>query len=94
MSEIPADYLSVRVQPPRQLLGFQEAHRDGMQAYAFGTPLQQCPIQGPLEAAWWRRGWRQAFAEARVAAALESMDQAERRELEMDPEFNWEAARC
>lgn len=80
----PADRLSVAEFKPRQLLSFQEAFHDGMLAFGFGHGIDSCPIQPALEGAWWRRGWRQARAEAILKAA----DESERREV--DPEFNWE----
>lgn len=91
---IPGDRLSVAQWVPRQLPSFQEAFHDGTLAFAFGRSLDSCVLACPLSKAWWRRGWRYAAEVYRVAAGLDSADEAERREIEMDPAFDWEGARC
>lgn len=73
---------------------FQEAWSDGVWAFQAGAKLDEVPLVSPLMAAWWRRGWRYACAVQRVEAGLDAMDEAERRELHMDPEFDWEGASC
>ncbi len=94
MSALPADQLSIAVMLPRQLPSFQEAFHDGSLAFAWGEKLENCNLASPLLAAWWRRGWRYACAVHRIDAGLDTMEEAERRELVMDPEFDWEGARC
>ena len=91
---LPADHLSVVHVLPRQLPSFQEAWHDGSLAFAWGASLESCNLANPLLKAWWRRGWRYAAEVYGGAAGLDAMDEAERRELTIDPEFDWEGASC
>lgn len=86
----PASSLPSADQPA----SFHEAFAAGSLAFQRGRKLEWCEYRGPLQAAWWRRGWRYEANRARILAGLDAADEAERRELVMDPSTDWEGLRC